>query len=90
MLLLQWSCSHQVSLWNGDCKSAFLQGRPDDIFMAPPKDPVALEAIPEWNDPALLYKLSAPVYGQSNAPRRLQWTLWTHVTRGCCVGHPCG
>ncbi|CAE7804420.1 GIP [Symbiodinium necroappetens] len=70
--------AEEVSLWNGDCKSASLQGRPDDerptpIFMAPPKDPVALEAIPEWNDPALLYKLSAPVYGQSNAPRRLKW-----------------
>ncbi|OLP82986.1 Guanylate kinase [Symbiodinium microadriaticum] len=90
MLVLQWSCSHKVSLWNGDCRSAFLQGRPDDesptpIFMAPPKDPIALEAIPEWNDTTLLYKLSAPVYGQSNAPRRwylhvldvmegLQWT----------------
>ena len=98
MLLLQWSCSQKVALWNGDCRSAFLQGRPDDerptpIFMAPPKDPIALEAIPEWNDSTLLYKLSAPVYGQSNAPRR--WYLhvvdvmeglnWTRHTLDPCL-----
>ncbi|CAE7280373.1 unnamed protein product [Symbiodinium microadriaticum] len=98
MLLLQWSCSQKVALWNGDCRSAFLQGRPDDerptpIFMAPPKDPIALEAIPEWNDTTLLYKLSAPVYGQSNAPRR--WYLhvvdvmeglnWTRHTLDPCL-----
>ena len=76
--LLQWACSHKVKLWNGDCRSAFLQGKPDNerpepIFMRPPTDPVAIGAIPEWNSEQLLFKLSAPVYGQSNAPRR--WYL---------------
>ncbi|CAE7250405.1 TY5A [Symbiodinium natans] len=74
-LLLQWAACHRVTLWNADCKSAFLQGepdteRPESIFMKPPQDPVALEAVPQWKDVRLLYRLSAPVYGQSNAPRR--------------------
>ncbi|CAE7949087.1 TY5A, partial [Symbiodinium sp. KB8] len=47
--------------------------RPEPIFMRPPTDPVAIGAIPEWNSEQLLFKLSAPVYGQSNAPRR--WYL---------------
>ncbi|OLQ12591.1 Copia protein [Symbiodinium microadriaticum] len=75
MCLLQWSSTNQVDLLNGDCQSAFLQGAPDDerptsIFMRPPDDPVSRQAIPEWLQPDLLYKLSAPVYGQANAPRR--------------------
>ena len=78
MLILQWSCSHRVSLHNGDCKSAFLQGkedteRPTSIFMRPPGDPVSLQAVPEWANKNLVYKLSRPVYGQANAPRR--WYL---------------
>ena len=74
-LILQWSSCHRVKLHNGDCKSAFLQGEPDDerpeqIFMKPPQDPLALEAVPVWRIKEVLYRLSAPVYGQSNAPRR--------------------
>ncbi|CAE6936300.1 GIP [Symbiodinium sp. CCMP2592] len=62
-------------IWNGDCQSAFLQGAPDDerptsVFMRPPSDPVSKQAVPEWMDPSLLYKLQRPVYGQVNAPRR--------------------
>ncbi|CAE7889819.1 RE1 [Symbiodinium microadriaticum] len=34
-------------------------------------------AVPEWSEANLLYKLSAPVYGQANAPRR--W--YVHVAR---------
>ena len=30
ILILQWAACHKVSLHNGDCKSAFLQGLPDD------------------------------------------------------------
>ena len=79
LLLLQWAASHAADLHNGDCKSAFLQGKADDerptsIFMRPPDDPVAKQAVPEWRDRQLLYKLSAPVYGQANAPRR--WFLY--------------
>ena len=64
-----------MKLWNADAKSAFLQGepdseRPEQIFMKPPQDPVALEAVPVWRCKEVLYRLSAPVYGQSNAPRR--------------------
>ncbi|CAE7353272.1 GIP [Symbiodinium sp. CCMP2592] len=44
--------------------------RPEQIFMRAPADPIALQANPEWRCKTLLYKLSAPVYGQSNAPRR--------------------
>ncbi|CAE7222193.1 unnamed protein product [Symbiodinium sp. CCMP2456] len=81
-LLLQWSASFRVLLWNADCRSAFLQGdpdteRPEAIYMRPPQDPVALQAVPQWSDARLLYRLSAPVYGQSNAPR--QW--FNHVVR---------
>ena len=75
MCILQWASSNKVDLWNGDCQSAFLQGAPDDerptnIFMKPPSDPVSKQAVPEWLRPDLLYRLSAPVYGQANAPRR--------------------
>ncbi|CAE7400538.1 GIP [Symbiodinium sp. CCMP2456] len=75
MAILQWSSTNKVDLWNGDCQSAFLQGAPDDerptsIFMKPPSDPVSKQAIPDWMRPDLLYRLSAPVYGQANAPRR--------------------
>ena len=78
ILIVQWAASHGVSLWNGDCKSAFLQGeadteRPTQIYMKPPQDPIALDSVPEWRHPLLLYALSAPVYGQANAPRR--WFL---------------
>ena len=81
-LILQWASSHHVLLWNGDCSSAFLQGepdseRPESIFMKPPSDPIAVQAVPQWGDKLLLYKLSAPVYGQANAPR--QW--FEHVRR---------
>ena len=82
VLIIQWAACYNVSLHNGDCKSAFLQGEPDterpvQIYMKPPQDPIALEAIPEWNHPLLLYALTAPVYGQANAPRR--WFL--HVLK---------
>ena len=66
-------------LWNGDFKSAFLQGKPDDerprkIFMKVPQDGISLEAISEWyQNPGQLYQLHPPVYGQANAPR--QWYL---------------
>ena len=81
-LIIQWAACYQVSLANADCKSAFLQGEPDDerpacIYMKPPNDGVSKEAIPEWQDPQLLYRLTAPVYGQANAPRR--WFL--HVLK---------
>ena len=81
-LILQWAASHQVKLHNADCKSAFLQGdpdveRPENIYMRPPQDPVAQEANPDWQDSRLLYRLTAPVYGQANAPR--QW--YEHVVR---------
>ena len=78
ILIIQWAAIFQVSLWNGDCKSAFLQGQPDHerptcIYMRPPKDDISREAVPEWSDDNLLYQLTAPVYGQANAPR--QWYL---------------
>ena len=81
-LMLQWAASRRVKLHNADCKSAFLQGdpdveRPENIYMRPPQDPVALEANPDWRDSRLLYLLTAPVYGQANAPR--QW--YEHVVR---------
>ena len=81
-LILQWSSCHRVKLWNADAKSAFLQGepdseRPEQIFMKPPQDPVALEAIPVWRCKEVLYRLSAPVYGQSNA-----------LVRSFCQGPP--
>lgn len=83
MLILQWAACHNVSLHNGDCKSAFLQGLPDDerptpIFMKPPQDEISLEVNPEWREPGCLYRLSAPVYGQANAPRR--WFLFVVET----------
>ena len=79
--ILQWATSLKVPLWTGDCKSAFLQGtaateRPTSIFMRPPSDPVSQRAVDEWSHRELLYKLSAPVYGQANAPRR--WYLHVH------------
>ena len=81
MCLLQWSASMGTLLWSGDCKSAFLQGaedteRPESIYMKPPVDPISRQGVAEWNEPNLLYKLTAPVYGQSNAPRR--WFI--HLT----------
>ena len=50
VLILQWAASHGVSLWNGDCKSAFLQGEPDTerpvcIYMQPPKDDISNIAV---------------------------------------------
>ena len=45
--------------------------------MRAPADPVSLQAVEEWSEASLLYKLSAPVYGQANAPRR--W--YVHVAR---------
>ncbi|CAE7664233.1 GIP [Symbiodinium sp. CCMP2592] len=74
-LILQWAASHRAPVWNADCRSAFLQGepdteRPESIYMRAPQDPIALEAVPIWKCKTLLYRLSAPVYGQSNAPRR--------------------
>ena len=98
MLVLQWACSNFVRLHNGDCKSAFLQGkedteRPTSIFMRPPADPIAKQAVQEWNNDNLVYKLSAPVYGQANAPRR--WYLhmldvvtslgWTRSSLDACL-----
>ena len=73
----QWASSYQTSLWNADCKSAFLQGlpeRPTAIYMRPPQDELSLEAHPQWRAKQCLYRLYAPVYGQSNAPRR--WYLY--------------
>ena len=79
VLILQWAACHNVSLHNGDCKSAFLQGLPDDerpqaIYMKPPQDGISLEANPVWRLKKFVYRLSAPVYGQANAPRR--WYLY--------------
>ena len=81
--ILQWAASNKVDLASGDCKSAFLQGTPDDerpegIYMRAPADPVAKQAVAEWSHKDLLYKLTAPVYGQSNAPRR--WFLYVLKT----------
>ena len=81
--ILQWATSFGVPLWTGDCKSAFLQGaadteRPTSIFMRPPTDPVSKQAVSEWSRADLLYRLSAPVYGQANAPRR--WYIHVHRT----------
>ena len=79
MCILQWAASNRADLWNGDCKSAFLQGKPDterpqQIYMRIPQDGISLAAVPEWAaDPSQLYILFAPVYGQANAPR--QWFL---------------
>ena len=82
VLIVQWAATFNVSLWNGDCKSAFLQGEPDTerpvcIYMKPPQDDIARAAVPDWEDTNLYYQLTAPVYGQANAPRR--WYL--HVLR---------
>ena len=79
ILIIQWSASHGVSLYNADCKSAFLQGLPDverptAIYMRPPQDDISLEVNPQWKSKKYVYKLSAPVYGQANAPRR--WFLY--------------
>ena len=79
ILIVQWAASNQVSLYNADCKSAFLQGLPDDerptaIYMRPPQDGIALEINPKWQSLRYVYKLTAPVYGQANAPRR--WFLY--------------
>ena len=96
--ILQWAASNRTVLANADCKSAFLQGvpdteRPEGIFMRRPRDGVSLQAIPEWSNKQLLYKLTAPVYGQANAPRR--WYLhvlqkltdlgWTRHSLDPCV-----
>ena len=75
VFILQWAACHNVSLHNGDCKSAFLQGEPDNerpvqIYMKPPQDPIAVAAVREWAHPLLVYALTAPVYGQAKAPRR--------------------
>ena len=74
MLVLQWACSNFVHLHNGDYKSVFLQGkkdteRPTSIFMRPPANSI-VKQVQEWNDDNLVYELSAPVYGQADAPRR--------------------
>ena len=47
------------------------------IYMRPPPDDIAKEAVPQWADEDLVYELTAPVYGQANAPRR--WYL--HVLK---------
>jgi hypothetical protein len=84
MCILQWACSLNLDIWYADCKSAFLQCKPDEerpqkIFMKAPQDGVAREAVPEWSqNPGQLYQLHAPVYGQANAPR--QWFLHVHDT----------
>ena len=79
MLILQWASCFGVDIYNADCKSAFLQGLPDDerptaIYMRPPQDGLSLAMKPEWRLKECLYQLSAPVYGQANAPRR--WFLY--------------
>ena len=79
ILIVQWAASNQVSIFNADCKSAFLQGLPDDerptaIYMRPPQDGISLEVNPKWQSKRYVYKLTAPVYGQANAPRR--WFLY--------------
>ena len=95
VLIIQWASGFNVKLWNGDCKSAFLQGEPDterpvQIYMKPPQDPVALDSVAEWSHPLLLYALTAPVYGQANAPRRwflhvLNTMSWEqHSLDPCC------
>ena len=50
--LLQWAASTGGTLYNADCKSAFLQGaaddeRPQSIFMKPPGDDIARQAVPD-------------------------------------------
>ena len=57
--LLQWAASVGGTLYNADCKSAFLQGEPDNerpqsIFMKPPEDDISRQAIPDWSVPTLL------------------------------------
>ena len=74
MVILQWSACFKTVLWNADAESAFLQGLPDDerpakIYMKPPQDGIALQAVPVWRL-SILYELIAPVYGAANAPRR--------------------
>ncbi|CAK9000573.1 Retrovirus-related Pol polyprotein from transposon RE1 (Retro element 1) (AtRE1) [Includes: Protease RE1 [Durusdinium trenchii] len=84
MALLQWAASMGTDLVNGDCKSAFLQGKPDDerpekIYMRVPQDGISLAAIEDWNNaPDTLYQLTAPVYGAANAPRR--WYIHVRET----------
>ena len=80
--IFPWATSLKVPLHSGEGKSAFLQGaadeeRPQAIYMRAPADPVSLQAVKEWSEASLLHKLSAPVYGQANAPRR--W--YVHVAR---------
>eukprot|EP00435_Cladocopium_sp_Y103_P039387 s1919_g10.t1 len=103
ILILQWAACHRVSVHNGDCKSAFLQGLPDDerpqaIYMRPPQDGISLEVNPVWRLKHHVYRLSAPVYGQANAPRRwylyvvhvLLGLLWTqHTLDPCCFLYVC-
>ena len=74
MVIPQWAATWNTDLWNGDMKSAFLQGladteRPTSIFMRPPSDGVSISVIKDWTW-GVLYELSAPVHGQANAPRR--------------------
>ena len=62
------------TLWSGDVKTAFLQGRPEKrempIFMRPPPDPISKQA---GTFGARLYLIEGNVYGIASAPRT--WAL---------------
>ena len=72
VLIIQWAATFNVALWNGDCKSAFLQGEPDterptQIYMRPPQDPIAKESVPEWNHPLLFFEFYLDFNGGNTA-----------------------
>lgn len=55
-------------------KSAYLQGtqddlRPEKIYMRPPRDPLAVRAVPEWSDKNCVYEVLSGIYGRVDAPR---------------------
>lgn len=80
MCILQFASMFNLDLWNADCKSACLQGKPDAerpqrIYMRAPQDEISRAAVLEWSaNPQMLYEVHAPVHGQANAPR--QWFIY--------------
>ena len=83
MLVIQIACNGGQHLYNGDCKSAFLQGRKygelaqDDnltkLYLVSPKDPVSRKGVPEFVDSrgrSTLWELLGSVFGLADAPRR--------------------
>ena len=72
-MILQVTLSNGFFLYAGDCTNAFLQGGPDTsrpsrVYLRPPSDPIARQAVPEWNE-TTLYELLSTVYGLAHAPR---------------------